>query len=294
LIPADVSGLSTGLLAALSMQRDGFLRERVTAELSKRGERIALAAVFNRVADPVPEIASRAYEALSRMLLPERLPQVVWCLPLIDRVASTPRGEESQVKIRLADFLRGNLEAAAAELDEALGSSDPHLRLSVYAHLARSFPERVSSRLARALSDRSPAVRSWAGLGALSSAKAQLDTLLPLLASNRSPALRLLALREYRRRGDTHGIRAACLDGNANVRFYARRYLKKLQVEIDHRETALTVLNHRESPTSRVVGALALLSELGRERDRALIASFEDDKRASVAAEARRTLRLLG
>lgn len=148
--------------------------------------------------------------------------------------------------------------------------------------------------LPRALQDSNPAVRSWAGHAVLSSVPPDaFEPLLELLATNRSPSLRLLALREYRRRADADAIEAACLDGNANVRFYARRYLGKLRGHVDHRARALTVLQDPCADAAALIGALAALSESGRAEDRTLVAVFTTDPRVKVAAEAVRTLRFL-
>ncbi|WP_437939417.1 hypothetical protein [Sorangium sp. So ce341] len=153
----------------------------------------------------------------------------------------------------------------------------------------------LTPRLALALEDTSPPVRRWAGRTALAVVpQHELEPLLRLLADNRSPSLRLLALREYRRRADADRIEAACLDGNANVRFYARRYLRKLHRRVDQRDHALAILASSAGQTAQLVGALAVLSEFGREQDRPLLETFVRDKRARVAAEAARTLRLLG
>ncbi|WP_437298138.1 hypothetical protein [Sorangium sp. So ce426] len=59
-------------------------------------------------------------------------------------------------------------------------------------------------------------------------------------------------------------------------------------------DRALSMLTSSSGQTAQLIGALAVLSEFGREQDRPLIETFVKDKRARVAAEAARTLRLLG
>ncbi|WP_437611821.1 hypothetical protein WMF20_07200 [Sorangium sp. So ce834] len=295
LLPCDISSLSTALLVCLSMQRDGYLRQRAVSALAARVEAISLAGVANRIVDPVPQVAEQARDVWTSLLSSSSVRHLVWCLPLIDMVIKTPRGARSGVLRDVDRSMSRFPDLAVAELDLATRSPDQHLRLSAFTHLARLFPDELAPRLALALEDASPPVRLWAGRTALAVVpQHELEPLLRLLADNRSPSLRLLALREYRRRADADRIEAACLDGNANVRFYARRYLRKLHRRVDQRDHALAILTSSAGQTAQLVGALAVLSEFGREQDRPLIETFVRDKRARVAAEAARTLRLLG
>lgn len=294
LLDGDIAALSTPLLACLSMQRDGFLRERAVALLAQRYEPIALASIVNRIADPVPQVAARAHAAWHALHLSLQVPHLVWCLPVLDFVYQTPRGAASGFQAEVDAFLLRHAEQTLHALEEATRASDQHLRLSAFAQLARLFPSALVPRLPEALNDSSPPVRLWAARTTFVLVPAgELEPLLHLLAQNRSPSLRLLALREFRRRANADAIEAACLDGNANVRFYARRYLRKLQRVVEHRDTALAILCNPTAATARTVGALAILSEFGRPQDRSIIAQFADDARVSVAAEARRTLDLL-
>src|SRR5262245_52815021 len=60
LLDGDIAKLSTPLLVCLSMQRDGFLRQRAISLLAQRYEPITLASIVNRIADPVPQVAAQA------------------------------------------------------------------------------------------------------------------------------------------------------------------------------------------------------------------------------------------
>lgn len=294
LVPQNPEFLSTALWVCLAMQRDGHLRQRAVAELALRAESVSLAAIINRIIDPVPDVAEQARTVWNARLPSASISQLVWCLPLIDIVCATScaaAGVFDAVDPRL--LARPKL--AIRELDAATRSSDQHLRLSSFARLARLFEADLAPRLRVALNDPSPVVRLWAGRTAVTvSEPLQLEGLLDLMCNNPSPALRLLALRQYRRRVTIERIEDACFDGNANVRFYARRYLRRFRREVDHRARALAILNDPGARVRQVLGALAVLSEFGREQDRSVIDRFVTDNRAKVAAEAKRTLGLLG
>ena len=107
------------------------------------------------------------------------------------------------------------------------------------------------------------------------------------------PRLRLMALRVRRRDGDVDALRQACFDGNANVRFYARRYLRVHEKSTDFRALAWAILDAPSRSIAETIGALSVLSEFGVAEDRARIDEWTTGVNAKIAAEARRTLELL-
>jgi hypothetical protein len=106
---------------------------------------------------------------------------------------------------------------------------------------------------------------------------------------DRSPFVRLAALRERARAASIERLTHAAFDANAEVRFFARRFLARLGAAVDYRAQALAMLAAPHRDRQDVIGALATLSEFGRAEDLACIEAWTDDDRPSVAREARRT-----
>lgn len=84
---------------------------------------------------------------------------------------------------------------------------------------------------------------------------------------------------------------ARCLDGNAVVRFEARCQLRERGDGVDFRALALQRLE--EGERDELVGALAVLSDIGRREDIERVRGFLEHPVRRVAAEARRTLGIL-
>jgi hypothetical protein len=82
----------------------------------------------------------------------------------------------------------------------------------------------------------------------------------------------------------------------ASVGLDLTEFSSLLPFDISSLSTPLLVclLTSSAGQTAQLIGALAVLSEFGREQDRPLIETFVKDKRARVAAEAARALRRLG
>lgn len=287
---------SIGVWCAVSMQRDGYLREHAVRLLSDCADRVALAALINRTADPVPQIATLATAATTRRIADVAPDDLVWALPLIDAMASTLRGAQSILTARVAARLRAKPRVFRRALTRAIKSPDLHLRLSAARslHALPGTPEQQAQTLETALRDSSPIVRRWAADEALRSVEApHLDPLLDTMTQFGGPRLRLMALRVRRRQGDVEALRLACFDGNANVRFYARRYLRVYEKGTDFRALAWAILDGPSPSVAQKIGALSVLSEFGVAADRPRIEAWTTGVNAKVAAEARRTLELL-
>ena len=287
---------SVAVWCAVSMQRDGHLREHAVRLLSACNDRVALAALINRTADPVPQIAVLASTGLTRLITRTSPDDLVWALPLIDAMAGTLRGAQSILSARIAARLRAQPAAFRRALTRAASSPDLHLRLSAAQHQSAlpGTAEQRAQTLDTALRDGSPILRRWAAEEALQ--RCEPPHLAPLLATMTrfgGPRLRLMALRVRRREGDVDALRQACFDGNANVRFYARRYLRVHEKGTDFRALAWALLDARASSVAQKIGALSVLSEFGEAGDRDRIEAWTTGVKAKVAAEARRTLELL-
>jgi hypothetical protein len=153
--------------------------------------------------------------------------------------------------------------------------------------------------LAAALADVDPITRRWAAeltrRRAITPPEVQ-AALLPRMERDRAPAVRLVALRARARAGAVDPVARAAFDGNAGVRFFARKYLRALGAAvdaIDQRARALAILADPGASRAALVGALATLSDLGRREDAPAVERFLADRRPTVAGEARRTLGLL-
>jgi hypothetical protein len=280
--------------AAISMQRDGYLREATLRVLDRHPGRLALAALLNRIADPVPAIAAFAMDALARRLNTVAADDLIWALPLIDALARTVRGAAS----RLAVLVNARLQTPEMRgaLHTAWHAPDARLRRSALgrsAQLARS-ADAHAAVLACALRDSSPVIRNWAADQVFERcAPPHLGRLLDVISTHGGPRARLMAVRVRRRQGDAAAVEQACFDHNANVRFYARRYARALSQKMNFHARAWAILDRPESPLRQQIGALAVLSEFGAQEDRARLQPWVCSRNARIAAEARRTLSLL-
>ncbi|MGK0362567.1 MAG: hypothetical protein ACI9U2_004888, partial [Bradymonadia bacterium] len=221
---------------------------------------------------------------------------LVWALPLIDAMASTLRGAQSILAARTTARLHAQPTAFRHALTRASSSPDMHLRLSAAQHQT-ALPGTAAQRaqtLDIALRDGSPVLRRWAAEEAVRRCEPpHLGPLLETMTRFGGPRLRLLALRVGRRQSDVAALRQACFDGNANVRFYARRYLRVHEKGTDFRALAWALLDAPSASAAQRIGALSVLSEYGVAADRPRVREWTAGVKARVAAEARRTLELL-
>lgn len=291
---AERSGWPRAVHAAVSMQRDGRLREAALCALMWQADRLALATLINRIADPVPAIAQRAIDTLTEQIDRFAPTDLVWALPLIDAMAQTVRGARSTLAAVIDQRLRRPEMAGALR---RIGDH-PDARLRYSAALRRieyaRTPEQLIATLDKALRDPSPVLRSRAAAEAIERCTdAQIEPLLKIMSAYGGPRARLMALRVLRRQGDSAAVARGCFDHNANVRFYARRYARALGKTVDFRALAWAILKTPTSTTRQQIGALAVLSEYGLGTDRAQLELWAHAPHTRVAAEARRTLSLL-
>lgn len=296
LVASRTERLPTAVWCCLTMQRDGHLRQRAIEELAKRTGRTPLAAVINRCADPVAQVGEAARAVLPLRLAAADLADIVWCLPLVDLVLATARGAAAGVLDALDLRLRQDRVETDRAMRDGVSHEESEVRLSALQHFLRlgGEAEQIRGMFERGLADPSPRARLWAARAA--AALCDPETLAPLLhrmASDKSPGMRLVALRAYNKQRIQHRVEAACFDHNANVRFYARRYVRKFDSELDYRQRALGCLMRDGAGTLEYVGALAVLSEFGRAADRPLVEGFRAHPRRVVRREAARTLALM-
>jgi hypothetical protein len=283
-----------------SLLRNGYIRQFAVGRLASHLDSLSSAFIIHRLSDPVPEVSSAASEILEQRLQPERAESLVCCLPLVDRLQSWERGSDPRLH-ELEALLQSEEPRCRAALRRAARATDSELRRAACRRLVRvhAGTPAIREALEAALDDRHPRTRRWAA-SVLFNRKltpvAVATALLPRLAGDRAPEVRLVALRLRARSTDATRAAAqlagAAFDANAAVRFFARRFLARRDQRLDLRGRALQILS---SETSRVelVGALAALSDLGRVEDIAAVEHFLRDPRPSVAREARRTLGLL-
>lgn len=292
----DLDGLAAepapmGLLAMATMARSGYVRQAAIQRLDEHVEPLTFGLLLSRLNDPVRFVAAAADAALRRHLVHLQPVGLVRYLPLLDALDSWKRSRDHAI----VPLVEARLEslAGAAALREATTDRDVDLRLAALRRQARQTEGHVLEAVLRdALGARDPRVRLWAAQAASDAADEVRDALLPVMADNRTPAIRLTALRAMRRSAThEHRLVRACFDPNANVRLYARLAVRDRR--LDHAARARSILRDADAPKGDLVGALAVLSDLGTREDLALVRPFADDGRASVAAEAERTVALL-
>lgn len=287
-----------GVLALLSMQRNGYTREAAVCRLMHVEDPLVLRLLLLRLNDVVRNVTDAAMEAVRGWLDLRRVDAIVAALPLLETMASTVRAARSGIAERAERVLgaagagvRRALWAAASE------SKDEDVRRLVILRLVEGSDEDASEAVRLGLADRSPRVRlatsRW--LASARRPAAVYAAVLPLLDDNPSPTIRRLAVRL--RRGDPseeahRAVLARCLDGNAVVRFEARCQLRQRGDGVDFRALALQRLGEARE-RDELVGALAVLSDIGRREDIERVRTFQDHPVRRVAAEARRTLGIL-
>jgi HEAT repeat protein len=281
---------SSVALGILSCVRSGWVRERAVSALDALRDRWATAFLLARLGDPVVSVSRAAEIALlHRRSAPALL---VACLPLLDLARRRARWQ--------AQTLDGLDEAVASRPDllrQAAAGGDSALVWAASARLvlqARG-TDAIGEALQGALSDPHPRVRRWAAGLAVDEGWTPgpvRQALLDGLVRDRSPAVKLLAVRALAREGREDLLFVAALDRNAEVRYQARRWLKGRGDEIVAR--ARGVLQHGASTRDALVGALGALSDLGLPADIPLLQRFAEDERLAVAREARRALPRLG
>lgn len=301
--PAEVAALASGpaglgALALLTMQRNGYTRETAVSWLASVDDPLALRLLLLRLNDPVPRIVEVAEAAVLPWLDARRVEALVGALPLLEAMAHTVRAARTTIAARAESVLllagaalRRALRAAIAE------SADEDVRRLAVLRLAEGSDEEAIAALRQGLDDRSPRVRlataRWLGSGHRS--PAIVAAVLPWLERSRSPHVRLLSLRLRRDDGSPaarDAVLSRCLDGNAVVRYHARCQLRARGSDVDFRALALRCLEPGR-PGDELVGALAVLSDIGRREDIERVRAFLEHPVRRVCAEARRTLDIL-
>jgi hypothetical protein len=295
-LAAGAGGL--GALALLSMQRNGYTRETAVAWLSPLEDPLALRLLLLRLNDPVPTVAEAALAAVPAWLDLRRADALAAALPLLEAMEHTVRAAKSGIAARAEAVLgSGSPLVRRALWAAARTAKDDDVRKAAVLRLLRGPDEDAIAAVTLGLRDTSPRVRlataRWvAGSGRSPAVRA---AVLPQLESNSSPTLRLLSLRLRRGDGSAsahQAVLARCFDANAVVRYHARCQLRERGDAVDFRALALARLADG-SDRDALVGALAVLSDLGRREDIPCVQPHAEHPLARVAAEARRTLEVL-
>ena len=301
--PRQVAALAAGsgglgALALLSMQRNGYTRQAAVSWLGPIVDPLVLRLLLLRLNDVVSNVTDAAMDAVRGWLDVRKASALVAALPLLDTMTNTVRAARSGIAERARQVLAlSNPGAARALLAAAREASDEDVRRLAILRLVDGSTEQAIEAVRLGLADRSPRVRLATGrwLGGARRPIAVRAAVVPLMEANPSPTLRLLALRL--RRGDAseaahQAVLARCLDGNAVVRFEARCQMRERGDGVDFRALALERLAEG-SERDELVGALAVLSDIGRREDIETVRRFLEHPVRRVAAEAERTLGIL-
>lgn len=295
-------GIEIGWAGLLSMQRDGYTREAATRSLAARVDPLSMRLLMLRCNDVVPQVSGAATHALTPWLTRARA--TAWChaLPLLEAMRRTVRASRSGV----VETIDGLLAGPGAPVDAALREAAQHSRdaqtrgLAIEKLVRRPTTTTTQeSILAAGLHDPHPRVRMKCArlVGSSHVPPSVRAELIPHLEASASPNVRLFALRLRRKSGGvaaTPFLLAATLDPNANVRHYARRYAARTLRDSSSRLRALEQLANAGDASSRLVGALAALSDTGRSADRPAVRPFLQHGARRVREEAARTMRVLG
>jgi len=284
-------------VGVLTLVRSGYHRQFGVEQITQLRGRLATAFLLARTNDFVPFVRMIAIAALQAECVPSRAADLVACLPLVRRFSEWTRSARTSLEQAIVNLLASGDPACDAALASATHDRDPEVRYEAFRLLAvrHRGTEALGQVHLCALVDRVPTIRVWAARVAISD-DVPADTRAALLAQmelDRSPAVRVLALRSSFRAGDREGVIRGLFDGNTDVRYAARDYLKRLGSTLPQRPPALALLADETRHRSRVIGALGALSEVGLRVDLPLIERFLCDPRPSVVREAKRTIAFL-
>jgi HEAT repeat protein len=280
------------------MQRNGYARQAAVSWLAPMRDPLALRLLLLRLNDVVSNVTTAAMDAVRDWLDVRRADAIVAALPLLETMTRTVRAAHSGIAERAQEVLAlSNPATVRALLAAARASKDEDVRRLAILRLAGGSDEQAIEAVRLGLDDRSPRVRLATGrwLGAARRSVVVRAAVAPLLEHNPSPTLRLLAVRIRRSDASEEAHRAVlarCLDGNVVVRFAARCQMRERGDGVDFRALALERLAEG-SERDELVGALAVLSDIGRREDIETVRRFLEHPLRRVAAEAERTLGIL-
>lgn len=289
---AALGAESTAVLGVTSCLRDGYVREAATRALIARDDLAALPFVLLRLGDTVPSIARRADEAVTARWASLSAGEVVAMLPYAEALARRTRAGGAAAR----DGLRARMErddpAITDALEAGLRAEDPAVRAAAASWLSQrdgAAEDAQARALLAALDDRDAGNRQRA-LRLLSRRQAVpesvLARVLPRLSRDRAPRVRARAAACWARTRDPDAaLKSLCLDPSAAVRLSARVALHGLGAAVDVREMAREALRD-DRPTTRLLGALGVVSDVGVADDAPFAARWVHDPRVRVRAAA--------
>ncbi|MCX4239885.1 hypothetical protein [Paraliomyxa miuraensis] len=285
-----------GAIGLLSMQRNGYTREQAVCWLAPLEDPLALRLLLSRLNDPVPNVAEAAMGAVQSWIDVRRTTAIVLALPLLDAMRHTVRAARSGIAERAETTLRMAGPTGRRALRDAVRTAtDEDVRGAAIARLCQGPPSDAIEAVQLGLADGSPRVRLATARWVIRCPLTVQQAVVSMLAANPSPTIRLLSLRI--RRGDPsdeahRAVLGRCFDGNAVVRYHARCQLRERGDTVDFRALALARLDEPSEPDV-LVGALAVLSDLGRREDLPRVEPLVEHPRRRVAREAARTRAIL-
>ena len=283
------------LMGVISGVRNGRSREQAVRCLSKMHDERALCALLIRVNDPSYWVSSLAREVIIERLDLAYIHHFVYCLPLLSmlntRKYSSQHRENTELKRKIEELFQTKSTSVFSALTLGIQSVDAAVRLKACMLMMEEFqdkPEECIKSLKTLFSDPNPSNRFAAARIVEKTSSYIASQLLPLMWKDRSQAVRTTAIHMAERMDETEYLVAGAFDRHGNVRYYARKFLYERGFRIPYREKALEILQ-RESAKNRLLGALATLSEFGRQQDLPLIRNFLQDDRSSIVKEGQRT-----
>jgi len=255
-------------LGLLSLNANGRVRELATKGLAELAHREAIAFLLLRVNDWVPQVADVARRAVMARCVPQEARHFVPALPLIERLATQQRVDNSVIVAAVSSLLT-QTDPGTFALVAALKSETPRHTRRAVVRLLRSGGVSLEP-FEHALRDPDPIVRTQLALALIERSEgAVLSRRLPMLLSDRSARIRSLAFHAAAARAP-HVLQAALpmllFDSNFWLREYARQKLG-LSKQVAAKLYASAVMEQ----DSRLISALAGLGEVGTEQDAAVL-----------------------
>jgi HEAT repeat protein len=221
---------SLWMLGLLSFHWNGYIREEAVRRLADRKEVERLPFLLLRANDWVSQVRKRAKKALKAAIKDRGADAFGACLPLVERLSATRRGNHQELLSAIDDLFAGPDGQRA--LKRAMQSSDRHVRRSAYARGWQSSDSDVVTFLEWACADPDSVVRFGASRRACHlTDDANRETWLRRFLQDKLSGVRRIALygwvEHFANRISDDAFVALLLDRSTGIRDAARFYLKR-------------------------------------------------------------------
>jgi HEAT repeat protein len=279
------------LLGLATLHGNGFVRERAIRYLGNADDVVALPFILLRLNDWVANVRAAALQALENWLHPQFAVDFVTALPLVLRLESATRVDQSVPLQKIKGLLRTGPGLIA--LRGVLDLADPEWRRFAYRQLAEAAPSDLTHLISKALADSDLVVRRWAAHQIEHVPPDDRRGLLLRALSDPNGGIRAMALESFVAFPHEAHSRMidALLDKSRPVRATAQTWLR--------RNTDFQLLpfykEHLVADSSvSLRAALHGVSETGSEVDAPILLPFLTDKRAGVRRSAVDALSKIG